>query len=285
MINDHLPNFYAKFGDDSKYDIIRSMVVNGHEVAWMSYSGTVKYDILQQGREGEPFVMYLMQCECDFIEGVGWYFTDAGGYMALSDAKKCLPRKAALYLRHLELRQEYVERFRTGSDSTSLLGFDAHFCEIVLDLIEKGEAHEWLEDGNGASFWGGHFYIHTVAEIMDCRMDHLYPLFDEMAKNGQIVMEGHVVRSYTPPPAPEWAEEPSVRIEVDGWVAGAFMPAHSRMTQQMKYQLLNPEGEEVIFRLSDQTLLHRPDFGLDVDDIATIDNDLKDFFRVARSSK
>lgn len=31
--------------------------------------------------------------------------------------------------------------------------------EIILDMIEKAKAVEWIEDGNGAVSWGGYFYL------------------------------------------------------------------------------------------------------------------------------
>lgn len=285
MIVDYLPTYYDTFGDDAKYEIIRSMLIDGHEVAWMSYSGTVQYDLLQQGNEGKPFVDYRLYCECDFIKGVGWSVTDTGAHRALGGERKCLPRKAAQYLRQLELRREYEQRFDIRDNKPSLKGLGSHFSEIVLDLIEKGKAHEWLEDGAGAWFWGGFFYAGTVGKILELDMEYLFPKFVEMVKNHQITMEGHVIRAYTPAPVPEWSDEPSVQFEVGGWVAKAFMPKHSRMPQQMRYQLLDPEGKEIVSTLSKEPLLHNPGFGLDVEDMARIDSDLKDFFRISHPSK
>ncbi|MDB5185233.1 MAG: hypothetical protein JWN38_1041 [Candidatus Saccharibacteria bacterium] len=269
MIADLLPHYYEHYRSDVQYDVLRSIVIDGHETAWMSFVGS--------GREGEPFTGRELKCECDFTEGVGWQIHDKFGAVGLDGGRKCLKRQAALRLRHLELREEYAERFLNQPEKFGM--FSSCIREITLDLIEKGQAGEWLEDGGGAAFYGGYFYLQTLAAITDIYMGHLWEDMYALLEEKLIEIDGAVVKSYTKPPPPKWEE--FARIEQDGWIGIAKLPGHRRMAQEWKFEVLNPAGKSAIHSPG-KRLLHDPIFGPDVEDVARAEEQLKNLIQVCR---
>ena len=193
-----LPRYYEANGDNPRYESVRSMPIDGHDVEWMEYRGEVAYDITGQGREGRPYSGHCLKCACDFTEGVGWKVEDGQRYN-LDGEKKCLPRQAATFLRQLELRREYLDRFKSEDTfKDGAYGLRDSIQEIILDLIEKEKAGEFIgEDGVGAGFWGGHFYLQTVEAITEMPMKDLWGVVDKMVKDKQIGIEGAVVHSLT----------------------------------------------------------------------------------------
>lgn len=116
MIADLLPEYYERYESNVRYEMLRSIVINGHEVAWVSYVGTLRLDLSGKGREGTTVTGRTMVCDCDFTEGIGWNIGEGGEHYTVSgqDAEAtCLIRRAALHLRHLELRREYQEKLVT----------------------------------------------------------------------------------------------------------------------------------------------------------------------------
>lgn len=283
MIADLLPEYYARNGSNLRYDILRSIVINGHEVAWMSYVGTVQFDITGAGREGQPFTGRIMKCECDFTEGIGWNIDEDGNRYTVSgqDAKAtCLIRQAAMHLRHLELRQEYHDRFVKPDEGV----FSLNGCirEVTLDLIEKGQAGEWLEAHNGAAMYGGYFYLQTLAAITDNFMGHLWDDMYALMQDELIELDGAVIKAYTNPPPPKWEEH--VRIEEAGWTGIAKLPGHRRMAQEWRFTVLNPAGKEAV-RAPGKRLLHDPTFGPDVEDVEAAKQELIQLIELCRRQK
>ncbi|MEK7065974.1 MAG: hypothetical protein AAB965_00180, partial [Patescibacteria group bacterium] len=164
MIKDLLPRYYEAHNDGVTYTIISSTMVRNHEVAWMEYRGTV----LCGPEKGKPFVGRELHCECYFTEGIGWKIDPKNRPVSLMDAEKCDRRKVAVRKRHKELRQEYRRLF---NNSPSLFPY---IPEIILDLIKKAKAGEFLEDGSGANFYCGYFYLETVADIVDAPMRNIW---------------------------------------------------------------------------------------------------------------
>ena len=256
MISDLLPEYYKAYGDDPVYKIIESRVIDGHEVAWMEFkgrSGKRKYS----GRS--------LYCECDFIKGVGWDVKDSkdGRPYGLSGKEKCSKRKKTVRLRHLELQKEYLEMFKAGNN---LLILHQHIPEIVDDLKNKVKAGEFLEDGNGASFWGGYFYLQTLAAIIDPSMN-FWEMGDSLVRDKKISLEGAVVRDYQEPPPPSWQE--CFKIEKDGWIGTAFLPAHSKMKQVWEFSVSRlVDGKSIPYqKVPKLPLMHHPTFGPDVADV------------------
>lgn len=277
MIADLLPRYYEKFERNLRYEVLRSTVINGHEVAWMSFVGTIEFDIMGMGREGEPFSGRSMHCECDFTEGVGWKIGENGSRYNLHPT--CLASQAALHLRHLELRQEYQDRFIDGNNDPFHRLTDC-ISEITLDLIKKGQAGEWLEADSGAAMYGGYFYLQTLAAIIDESMGHLWDYMYPLMEEKLIEIDGAIVKAYTQPPPPRWEEV--VKIEDDGWTGIALLPGHRRMAQEWKFRVLNPAGEDAVYTPG-QRLLHDPIFGPDIEDVERAKRKLVELLRLCRS--
>ena len=98
MIKDFLPEYYEAHGKNPYYNSLRSIVIDGHEIAWMEFKGTRNDKSNYTGR--------LLYCECDFTKGVGWNI-EKGKVFSIHRGEKCLKRKTAIHLRHLELQKEY----------------------------------------------------------------------------------------------------------------------------------------------------------------------------------
>lgn len=291
MIQDLLPRYYEARGENPRYEVLRSIVINGHEVAWMKYEGTVDYDLMKQGREGKPYSGYELQCECDFKEGVGWETRGDGTKYNLDGPQKCLYRELATHLRHLELRQEYISRFPFWggpiilSDhipSGNALALWNHVPEIIFDLIEKVKVGEFIgEDGNGASFWGGYLYVQTVTKITDRTEGEIWEVVKKLVEEKKISLEGAVIQPYREPPSPTWEE--SFRIEDDGWVGIASLPAHSKMEQKWQLDVMKPDGTPAHPSVVGPHLTHTPIFGPDVDDVASAEEELKKLICAAKA--
>ena len=267
MIEPLLPRYYKAVGDNPRYEILDSYVINGHEVAWTEFSGVIIADITGQGREGEPYVSRSLVCECDFTEGVGWRVED-GKHYSLGGEKKCVFRSAVMYMRYRELREIYLERFANDNPSSegSFL-LKQNIRAIILDLIERSKAGELLEDHGGATFWGGYFYLQTVAAITDNFVGHLWEDVWAMMADELIGLEGAVIQPYREPPPPMWEE--FIRIEEDdGWVGIAYLPGHRQMAREWKLEVKTPEGDDAYAFLPGLSLTHDPIFGPDVDDVA-----------------
>src|SRR3972149_11890212 len=164
LISDLLPSYYEAYGENPRYETVRSIMIDGHEVAWAKYEGTVAYDITGEGKEGQPCSGHELVCACKFTEGVGWRMEDDGRPVGLMAGDKCLPKEAAVYLRQLELREEKKAREMFGR--IGIPGKE-EVEAIMFDLMEKAKAEEFLEATSGASFWGGYYYLQTVAEITE----------------------------------------------------------------------------------------------------------------------
>lgn len=270
MIADLLPTYYEQYETNLRFETLRSVVVDGHEVAWMQYTGTYVYDLLGNDREGKQFSGHILMCECNFTEGIGWNIGENGTRYTVGPSPQtlCLPRKAAMYLRHLELRREYTEKFATDTP----IGLMPHVEEIILDMIEKAKAGEWIEDGNGAASWGGYFYLNTVAAIIDQTLPQLFEQVRPLLERNVFSLDGHVVKTYTPPPPAAWEEY--MKIEADGWTGIALLPTHSRMEQTWKFELVDLQGKTYH---PDTTLelIYEPVFGPDQGDVLSAQKTLQ----------
>lgn len=280
MIQDLLPAYHEAHGMNPLYRPIRSIVIDGHEVCWMEFFGKVAYDITGRGREGEPYTGRMLYCECNFTEGVGWK-KDGDKVYSLLGPEKCLCRKAALYLRHLELRQEYLKRFNgTEGDYFTLR---QHVPEIMLDLIEKVKAGEFIEDGGGAGFWGGYFYLQTVAKITDQFLGNLWEDVRRLVEEKKIGLEGAVITPYREPPPDLWAE--ALRIEVSGWVGIASVPGHRHMARECKLEVQKPDGTAAYEHIEGLPLLHEIVFGIDEEDLFRMEEKLVELIDKAHKTK
>lgn len=277
-IDELLPRYYEAHGDHLRYETVRSMPIDGHEVAWMKYTGETTDDRTYEG--------HSLCCACEFAEGVGWETDEKFGVVGLSGEDKCLPRQVALYMRQQELQREYLERFADDNPffHGDVYGLHDKVPEIIMDLIEKNKAGEFIGEGsNGAEFWGGHFYLQTVQSITGISYEGLWKHVHKMVADKQIQLEGMVVQEYYEPPEPQWGEYG--RYEIDGLTIVASIPSHSKMPQIWHYTVLDQDGSELVADLSGATLMHSPDFGVDVDDIAQAEQEMKELVALVKSNR
>lgn len=274
-ISELLPRYYETH-DGVRYEIIRSIPVDGHEVAWMEYTINVETPTSKDETVLREVSGRELKCACDFAEGVGWgVYEDGRVYGRYQSNGSCLPKEAAMQLRQLELRREYLEKFPHDSfpmgDEYDLWD---KVPEIIFDLIEKGKQGEWLSEGSsGAHDWGGYFYLQTVQEITGIPYDQLWDHVYKMQAEKQIQLEGMVVQEYSEPPAPQWVEY--ARLEYEGYTGIAKLPAHSRMPQHWEIVILAQNGRTIAEGIEGPVLTHSPDFGVDVDDAATVEAAIK----------
>ena len=264
MIKDLLPAYYEAHGVDPSYTALRIIAIDGHEVAWMEFTRTTDPDKTYKGR--------ALYCECDFTEGVGWKRENGKVYDLHLKAEKCLYRKTALHLRHLELREEYLKRFNVASGDSFALR--RRLEEIISDLIEKVKAGEFVEDGNGARFWGGYFYLQTVALITDQFFGHLWEDVRRLWLEKKIGLEGAVIQPYREPPPPVWEEY--LRIEVEGWVGIAYLAGHHPIAKEWRLEVLKPDGMRAYRFIPGLALLHDPVFGPDPEDVDRARKELRE---------
>ena len=269
MIETLLSRYYEVHGTNLTYTALRTITVDNHEVAWMEFVG--------RRQDGTSYNGRALYCECDFTEGVGWKVEDGKNYRLL-DPEKCLYRKAALRLRHLELRQEYQKRFKISEGDSFALHEKVE--EIILDLIEKVKAGEFVEDGTGASFWGGYFYLQTVEAITDQFLGHLWEDVHRLVLKKKIGLEGAVIQPYRKPPPPLWEE--FLRIEDHGLVGIAYLPGHRQMARAWKLKVLKPNGKLAYDFIPGLALLHDPVVGPDVEDVARAKKELLRLIRESR---
>lgn len=192
-----LPRYYETHGENPTFEVERSIPIDGHEVAWMHYKGTVTYDITGRGQEGKPYEGYELECACKFTEDVGWRIDEKSGTpVGLMGGDRCIKKDAAVYLRQLELREEYKGR---GMLHDVEKNKPENVAAVMLDLIAKSEADEFLEGNSGAAFWGGHYYLQTVRDIMDIPMKKVWEGADLLLAEKRITLEGMVVQTYREP--------------------------------------------------------------------------------------
>lgn len=262
MIADHLPRYYeAHEGKltSATWEVVRSIPICGHEVAWLKFTGTNIHD--------EPYEGYDAKCECYFTEGVGWRTDDKYGVVGLGGGEKCIYFEAARHLRHLELRREYIAKFDDKWSGDRHVPI-ARTGDVILDLIERSQDPAFFigEEGGGATFWGGYFYLQTVAAITGHFVGHLWEHVYALMADKKIDLEGAVIQEYREPPPPKWVEH--LRTEEDGWVATASLPGHRQMAHEWKFEILGPDGKPAYAFIPGLALFHESVFGPDVEDVA-----------------
>ncbi len=195
-ITELLPRYYEVHGTNPTYEIEESMLLDGHEVAWMRYTGEITYDIMQQGREGNAYEGHSLHCACHFMEGVGWEENERGP-IGLSGGDGCEKKAAVVALQQLRLHDEYKA-------SGILDDLDTEGVKhVLLDLIEKHKAGVFFEAHNGAEFWGGHYYLQTAATIMGIPFREVWPGLRQLCAEKRVDLEGMVVQEYRQPAQPQ----------------------------------------------------------------------------------
>lgn len=236
MIQDLLARYYEACGENPRHKVLRSIMIDGHEVAWMQCDGWfINLDV-----EGETYSENKLFCECDFTENIGWKTREDGkGHPIVRGSAKCRYREAAKHLRHLELHDEYVKRFETYGQALFLSQFT---LGIIIDLVDKAKSGEFIGENGKPEFllWSGYLYVQTLAKIIGQSDEKTWEYVLELKKKGEINIKDGVIRSYREAPSPTWVE--SFRVTDDGWIGIASLPAHSRMEQKWKLEVMNHDG-------------------------------------------
>ncbi len=236
MIDALLPQYHVLFGTDPTYTIVRSIVVDGHETAWMEISG-------------QGYVVRQAYCECYFKEGFGWKRDESGNAKRwITD--RCLPHWEAQKVRQAELREEL----------SAIIGD----IPVVIDaLIAKVEAGEWVENGSGASFYGGWFYLQTLIAIVgEWRVPDVWQAIDRLNGEKRFGLNGMILCPYAEPPPPAWTE--AFTLLVDGWIGIASVPTHEHMPHAWQLEVFRPDGTHAV--TASERLRHPVMFGIDVED-------------------
>lgn len=266
-IEELLLRYYETHSDGIVYETIRSIPIDGHEVAWMQFNGS--------RMDGSEFSGRTFKCACDFEEGVGWRTDEKYGVMGLGGGEKCLPKKVAEHLRQQELRAEYIEKFPDDAIWGDDLALIKRVPEVVMDLIEKDKRGEFIGEGtSGAHFWGGHMYMQTVEAITGKPMRDLWEDMDKMQVAKQISLEGCVIQEYRQPPEQKWAEYG--RIEYEGYVGIAELPSHSKMPQRWQITIVGPGGRVIAEGIQGPALMHESTFGADVEDVTAVESAIRE---------
>lgn len=186
-----LPVYQKATGDTAKYVALRTIIIDGHEVAWMEYSDGLKIGPVR-----------LLLCECHFTPGVGYEIGSDGRAMFLSEQENCIHMQTAVYLRHLELHKEYEKRYEDPTFS-DLDASDNNIAEIILDLIKKAETgeligrHEMAEQWNGKMFQVVPINLQTIADIIGVRFRLVRKVAGVMSAAKKITLtDGVTVWSY-----------------------------------------------------------------------------------------
>ena len=202
------------------YTILESVVIDGHEVAWAETTWAVRDD-----HTPSALVRRTTICACNFADD--------------GTPDRCLYRQAALHLRHLRLRREYEAQGLLG-DSTSATTYNQRMRHIILDLVARAEAGEWLESSDAAQSYGGLFYIQTFSAVTDVTMGSAWPYFERLMGDECIVLDGAVVKPFTPTPKPAWELYDTTTI--NGWRGVLKSPAHDRMPSEWRFEIYRPDG-------------------------------------------
>lgn len=192
-----LPRYNEAMNDGITYEIIERFDVDGHEVAWLEFTGKVVYDITEQGNEGKEFKGRDLKCQCEFTEDVGWKVEDGRKFNLDTH---CYAVDRVIQQRQEQLRDEYTERFRGDENPEP----KDHLEEIVFDLIQRRKSGEFLEAGSGAVFYGGYYYLQTLKSVSGAEWEDVHIAIGRLMSEKKIDLEGFVVQEYRVPPPPIW---------------------------------------------------------------------------------
>lgn len=186
-----LPSYYREMGNNPTYQIIELFRVKDHEVAWMEYKGHIEYDIMKLGREGEEYTGRSLSCEGSFKKNVGWRIKGEQKYN-LGHEENCKAIESVVDQKHEEIKLELINQYK----ETEKPNLEDHLEEIIFNLIQRGKDGQFLEQSDGAEFWGGYYYLQTLQEITGTNWDKIWKTVDRLKAEKKIRMEGNVVQEY-----------------------------------------------------------------------------------------
>ena len=137
-----------------------------------------------------------------------------------------------------------------------------------------------IEDSSSAAFWGGYFYLQTVAAITGEFLGHLWEHAHQLADKQLIGLEGAVVQPYRQPPPLLRAE--CLAIEDNGWIAKAYLPVDRAMPREWRLEVTDPAGKAAYSFLAGLALWHEWMFGPDSEDVTPAEAELQRLISEAR---
>lgn len=275
MIVDLLSEFYGHAIPSVRYELLRSFMVEGHEVAWMKYIYT--------GGENPArnHWAYALKCECDFTEGVGWMIDDKDQRVTIGKPL-CPMIRRVRSMRADELRVEYQIK-HLGLHGTSDL--HEHVGDIALDLLARSQAGEFIH-ADLLFNWAG-VAATLVSSITDVDVQEVFDVMEATRKeNTGVVAVDLVGMTYAAAPVPAgWF----VHREVDegGWTVRALLPDdESNNLHAWRFQLIDPDRKLVQAPTDPYILLEHPiDFGVDEEDEERADRHIEMLLRLAQKPK
>lgn len=259
MIATMLPAYYERHGTGITYKTLESIVIDGHEVAWAEYTWPVRDEGVLSTLVHRDTI-----CDCNFAEG--------------GKPDRCLFRAAALHLRHLQLRREYEAQGLLG-DTSPVTTYNERMRLVILDLMARAEAGGWLEESNGARFYGGLFYAQTFAAVADITLGSVWQHLDRLVLDERIVLDGAVVKPFTPTPEPAWVLHDTTTIK--GWRGELKIPAHDRMPNEWRFEVYRPDGTLAVTEPGPR-FEHQHLFGVDVSDVNRARSAMHDLLEIVR---
>lgn len=241
--------------------------IDDHEMAMMDFVAT----------DGGDAKYSKFVCACDLTEDVGWGLHEKWGVVSYGKPDECEYRKRAVAELVTELHTEYTEQFSDVIENEGHIGF---VREVMKAMIAKDNANEFVgEVNNGAHFWGGHFYMQTLAKVVHGTADdrtlsredwkNMWLAMDTMMVNKQVQLEGMVIQDYYEPPEAEWMEYG--KFDYEGHTATIGMPAHMHMDAKWQVTIAREDGTVVAEKIAGPSLMHEPVFGPDAEDVANVE--------------
>ncbi|MDE1970731.1 MAG: hypothetical protein KGI50_04135 [Patescibacteria group bacterium] len=180
MIRDFLPEYSAahQHSTEPVYTILRSIVIDGHEVAWIQLEGTDLY--------GKQYRCYDLYCECYFTRGIGWDIRDGKATGLSGDS--CIKKRVATFLRHCEIQQDIQSRFPFIN---LILSEDDLHC-IIYELMQQLKTGSFINDQflDGTST---RLDLRTLEFILDHPMHDIYEKANALAAAKKIKLDFNMV--------------------------------------------------------------------------------------------
>lgn len=262
MIIQLIPKYVEATRSNHTYRIIRSFIIDGHEVAWVEMT----YYLHDDTDRLLPQKEYRVMCDCDFTEGIGWNLTETGQIFTVhgKDASACTIRPLVMAKRHEELRthlEKVIGKPENPSERETIL-FAVKAIEVLAGFAQH---HIMIEEGSGAHFWGGYFYLQTINKILGVDWPHIHMAMAVLYRMKKLNLNGMVVVPYTEPLPATWSQLD--RMEVDEYVLTRSIPTHDRMPHTWKLAIYDKSSDTLLAESElhiDQPL----EFGVDQDDLA-----------------
>jgi hypothetical protein len=265
-----LPRYIEANDNDTTYEVIELYTIDGHEVAWIESTGSMKFDLSGQKREEAAYKLRGLHCACHFTEAVGWRIDQQRNQIVELSYTRCNAEQIVVDQKIEQLHKGYIASGAIGLPEAITI---TQIKFVMKDLVTRITAGEFLESSNGAAFWGGYYYLQTLAAATGVTMQQLWPFVHTLISEKQLSLEGMVAQPYREPPEPRWELYTTERI--GDWIGTVLLPVYRSMAQQWKFEITGPTGNTYDVSEPPLPIYHSPDFGVDVEDDSNARNFLK----------